>query len=62
MTVVVLIAGSLAGSALYRRRSARRLERVELYGADGSVVALPEGSQDLEQVLALTRGILSLPG
>ena len=31
MTVVVLVAGSLAGSVLYRRRSARRLERVELY-------------------------------
>jgi hypothetical protein len=58
---VILVAGSLAGSVLYRRRSARRLERVELYGEDGSIVSLPEGSDDLEHVLALARDCLALP-
>ena len=38
LTVIMLAAGSLAGSVLYRRRSARRLERVELYAEDGSMV------------------------
>jgi len=58
----VLVAGSLAGSALYRRRSARRLERVELYAADGSMASLPDGSVDAERMLALARDVLSLPG
>jgi hypothetical protein len=62
LTVVVLVAGSLAGSALYRRRSARRLERVELYAADGSMASLPDGSVDAERMLALARDVLSLPG
>ena len=62
MTAVVLIAGTVAGSALYRRRSARRLERVEIYGHDGSMVSFPEGSDDLEHILAMTRDILALPG
>ena len=58
----MLVAGSLAGSALYRRRSARRLERVELYAADGSMASLPDGSVDAERMLALARDVLSLPG
>ncbi len=60
--MLVLVAGSVAGSALYRRRSARRLERVELYGDDGSMVSLPESSEDLEHILSITRDVLSLPG
>jgi hypothetical protein len=60
MTAVVLVAGSLAGSVLYRRRSGRRLERVELYSDSGGMVSLPEGSGELEQVLAMTRDILAL--
>ncbi len=60
MTAVVLVAGSLAGSVLYRRRSGRRLERVELYSDDGAMVSLPEGSEELEQILAMTREVLAL--
>jgi hypothetical protein len=60
MTAVVLVAGSLAGSVLYRRRVGRRLERVELYSDDGAMVSLPEGSEDLDQILALTRDVLAL--
>jgi len=59
---VVLVAGSVAGSALYRRRSARRLERVELYAGDGSMVSLPDGSVDAERMLSLARDVLALPG
>jgi hypothetical protein len=58
----VLTAGALAGSVLYRRRSARRLERVELYGPEGAVVTLAEGSEELARVLSLTRDVLSPPG
>jgi hypothetical protein len=59
---VILVAGSVAGSVLYRRRSARRLERVEIYAEDGSIVSLPEGTGDLEHVLALARDCLALSG
>ena len=45
---------------LYRRRSARRLERVELYAADGAMVSLPEGSAELERLLGLTRDVLAV--
>ncbi len=60
MTAALLVAGSLAGSVLYRRRSGRRLERVELYSDDGAMVSLPEGSEELEQILAMTRDVLAL--
>ena len=46
---------------MYRRRSARRLERVELYAADGSMASLPEGSADLERMLSLAHEVLSVP-
>jgi hypothetical protein len=54
--------GALVGTVMYRRRSARRLERVELYAADGSMASLPEGSHDAERMLSLARDILSVPG
>jgi hypothetical protein len=60
--MLVLVLGALAASAMYRRRSARRLERVELYAADGSMASLPEGSVDAERMLSLARDILSVPG
>ena len=59
---LVLVAGALAGTVLYRRRSARRIERVELYAADGSMVSLPDGSLEAERMLDLAREVLSLPG
>jgi len=55
------VIGVLAGTVLYRRRSARRLERVELYAGDGSMVSLPESSPELERMLGLTREVLTLP-
>jgi hypothetical protein len=47
---------------MYRRRSARRLERVELYAADGAMASLPDGSADAERMLSLARDVLSVPG
>jgi hypothetical protein len=58
----MILTGAFAGSALYRRRSARRLERVELYAEDGSIASLPDGSADAERLLSLTRDLLSLAG
>jgi len=58
----MLVAGSVAGSVLYRRRAARRLERVEFYAGDGSMLSLLEGTEDFDRVLSLTRDVLSLPG
>ena len=61
-TALLLAAGALAGSALYRRRSARRLERVELYAEDGSIASLPDGSADAERLLSLARDLLAPAG
>ncbi len=59
--MLALVVGVFAGTILYRRRSARRLERVELYASDGSMLSLPEGSPELDRVLGLTRDVLSVP-
>ena len=40
VTGMLLAAGSLAGSVLFRRRAARRRERVDLYAEDGSMQSL----------------------
>ena len=58
LTGFLLGAGSLAGTVLYRRRAARRRERVDLYYEDGSMVSLTEGSPELERLLPLARNVL----
>jgi hypothetical protein len=58
LTGVVLAAGSLAGTVFYRRRVARRRERVDVYFADGSMVSLTEGTPEASTVLPLARRIL----
>jgi hypothetical protein len=58
LTGVLLGAGSIAGSVLYRRRAARRRERVDLYFDDGSMVSLAEGHLDAERLLPLAREAL----
>jgi hypothetical protein len=62
LSVLLLIAAGLAATVFYRRRSARRVERVELYAADGAIVSLPDGSLEAERILGLAREVLSLPG
>jgi hypothetical protein len=59
LTGVLLAAGSLAGSVLYRRRAARRRERVDLYADDGSMVSLDDGTAEAARLLPLAHDILA---
>ena len=59
LTGFLLAAGSLAGAVLFRRRAARRRERVDLWYEDGSMVSLTEGSADADRLLPLARAVLS---
>jgi UPF0716 family protein affecting phage T7 exclusion len=61
-TVLLVTLGTVAGSVLYRRRSARRFERVELYAEDGSMTSLAEGSADGARMLSLARGLIAFTG
>jgi hypothetical protein len=51
LTGLLLGAGSVVGTLLFRRRLARRRERVDIYFGDGSMVSLtrPEESGPLLQ-------------
>jgi hypothetical protein len=60
LTAMMLAAGSLAGSVLYRRRAARRLERVDLYADDGSMASIAAGSPDAERLVTLARELVVL--
>ena len=60
LTGLMLAAGSLAGSVLYRRRAARRLERVDLYADDGSMASIAAGSPEAERLLTLARELVVL--
>jgi hypothetical protein len=59
LTGLLLALGSIAGTLLYRRRAARRRERVELYFGDGSMISLADGSDDAERLLRNAREILT---
>ena len=58
VTGIVLAAGSLAGTVAWRRRSARRRDRVDVYFEDGSMVSLTDGSAEASTVLPLARRAL----
>ena len=60
VSVSLLGAGLVAGSAGYRRRTGRRVERVELYGQDGSLLSLAAGPAEGERLLLLARELLAL--
>ena len=55
----MLAAGVFAGSAAYRRRTARRIERVELYGSDGSMLSVGAESADGVRLLVLARDLVA---
>ncbi len=56
---VVLVAGlALAGAAVWRRRGARRRERVDLYFADGSMISLEQGTSEADRLLPLAHDVL----
>jgi hypothetical protein len=60
---MMLAAGSLAASVLYRRRAARRRERVDLYAEDGSMASITaEGSPEAERLLSLARELMAAGG
>jgi hypothetical protein len=56
----MVAAGTVAGSVLYRRRAARRIERVDLYADDGSMASVADGSPDAERALTLARELMAL--
>ena len=58
--MLMLGAGSVVGSVLYRRRAARKLERVDLYAADGSMASLANGSPEADRLLTLARELVAL--
>ena len=57
---LMLALGSLAGSIVYRRRAARKLERVDLYAEDGSMASIAAGTPDAERLLTLARELVAL--
>ncbi|MEI8105327.1 MAG: hypothetical protein WCH31_05760 [Actinomycetes bacterium] len=60
-TGLLLAAGSLVGSVMYRRRSSRRLERVDFYGDDGSMATIADDTPDADRLLELARDLLAVP-
>jgi hypothetical protein len=63
LTGMMLAAGSLAGSVLYRRRAARRRERVDVYAEDGSMASIAaEGSPEAERLLSVARDLIAVSG
>jgi uncharacterized membrane protein len=59
VTGFLLAAGSVGGSVLMRRRAARKRERVDLYGEDGSVQSYAEGSPEAEHLLPIAHELLA---
>ena len=58
LTGALLAAGSVAASVLVRRRAARKVERIDLYAEDGSMLSLANGSPGAERLLPLARRII----
>lgn len=52
--------GLVAGSALYRRSTGRRRERVDVYFDDGSMVSFVDGSAEAETLLPVARSVLAV--
>ena len=57
-TGMLLGIGSAAGAVLFRRRAARKRERVDLYFVDGSIVSVAEGSRGADRLLQHARNAL----
>ncbi|HEY3921633.1 MAG TPA: hypothetical protein VGL76_05910 [Gaiellaceae bacterium] len=60
VSALMLAIGSLAGSLVYRRRVARKVERVDLYAEDGSMASIAAGMPDAERLLTLARELVAL--
>ena len=57
LTAFLVAVGTLAGAIVYRRRFARREERVDVYFEDGSMVSLDDGPL-AERLLEIARAAL----
>jgi hypothetical protein len=60
VTGLLVAAGSLAGSLLYRRRAVRQRERVDLFAEDGSMVSIADSSSQATELLTLARELIAL--
>ena len=60
VSALMLAIGSLAGSVVYRRRAARRLERVDLYADDGTMASIAAGAPEAERLLTVARELVAL--
>ena len=61
LTGALLGAGSVVGTLLFRRRQARRRERVDVYFGDGSMVSLTK-PDDAAAFVQRAQRILELAG
>lgn len=60
LTASLLALGSLVGAAaVWRRRSTRGKEHVDVYFADGSMVTFAEGSEEAARLLPIARRLLT---
>lgn len=59
LTGILLGIGSGIGAVLFRRRNARRRERVDLYFEDGTIVSVAEGAGEAERLLRHAREALA---
>ena len=59
LTGFLLAVGSLAGTVFYRRRVARRRERVDVYFADGSMISYTDSSSEGGSLLVVARDALA---
>ena len=59
LAALALLAGATVGSVAYRRFTARRHVRVDLYYDDGSMLSLGRGSPDVERLLPLANDVLA---
>jgi len=59
VTGALLAAGSVVASMLVRRRAARKVERIDLYADDGSMLSLADGTPEAFRLLPLARAILA---
>ena len=60
LAAFVVALGSVAGAAaIWRRRSAKGGEHVDVYFADGSTVTFAEGSDEAARLLPIARRVLS---
>ena len=62
VTGLLFATGSLVGSLLYRRRTVRQRERVDLFAEDGSMVSLADGSAEALELLSLARTLIAANG